>query len=277
MMRRLCGSVLALVLTACSESPTGLDASTQDATSVGGVDGGSSPDAALPNGGRVTVVFRVDMTGGLDRNCQAIRNHQWLDTGALEDPLRTAYIVGGAHERTPSCDARRTTHCLTESQRDELDEALGGWRPNRVAMRDDGLGGDTTAGDGIYTIVLELHAWDPAEAPDGAGVRIGYKYTWGPLGGLWTGTEEWPGNQRLLEVVDVNGDGVVVRQDIFGDETTNKDASNLLAPASGGCGVTLFEAEQRASPTHVACAMDSRENRIDTDGDCQLDAWAPGL
>ena len=65
------------------------------------------------------------------------------------------------------------------------------------------------------------------------GIRLGYKYTWGTRGAPWTGSEEWPGNSRLLEVVDVNGDNFVYRRDVFGDEATNKDKANLSGSLSG--------------------------------------------
>jgi len=243
------------------------DSSVPDA---GGVDGGCGTA-----GGHITVVFRVDMNGGLDRNCHPLDPARWLVAGALDDPAKTAFLVGGVHEQTPMCDGSRTSHCLTEAQRTCLSAALGDWAPNIVPMFDDGTHGDVTAGDGVYALALDVPYWDPDDSPDGAGVRFGYKFTWGEGGDPWTGSEEWPGNQRLLEVADVNGDGAVVRQDLFGDETTNKDAANLLTPANGGCGVVVFAAEQAATPEYADCVMDSRENRIDTDGDCTLDTYRP--
>ena len=84
----------------------------------------------------------------------------------------------------------------------------------------------------------------------------------------WTGSEEWPGNQRLLELEDLDGDGLVVRLDVFGDEATNKDKANLLTGANGGCGVNYWELNAKDG-----CAHDTRERQVDTDGDCKADAW----
>ena len=151
---------------------------------------------------------------------------------------------------------------------DQVNEILGKWRPNLVQMYDDGTHGDAVRGDNVYTLVLDLPYLPIAGSPHGRGFRIGYKYTWGLPGQGWTGSEEWPGNQRILEIVDVNGDGVVVRHDVFGDETSNKDKANLLSPQNGGCGVNFFEDEKREG-----CAHDTWENMIDTDGDCQPDSW----
>jgi hypothetical protein len=223
--------------------------------------------------GRVPLVFQVDMNPGGTRNCVDTEPDRWLELGALEDPTATAWLVGGVHIETPICGAERVAHCLTHAERDALHAALGEWQPNRVAMHDDGTEGDALAGDGVFAVTLEVPYWDPAEAPDEAGVRLGYKYTWGHASDLWTGTEEWPGNQRLLELVDVNGDGRIVRRDRFGDETTNKDRHNRLEPARGGCGVVVFEQERLTTPEFGDCVMDSREAQIDTDGDCALDAW----
>jgi len=55
-------------------------------------------------------------------------------------------------------------------------------------------------------------------------------------GANWTGTEEWPGNQRVVEVKDLDGDLLVARKDAFGDETTNKDRANARLPSRGGTG-----------------------------------------
>jgi hypothetical protein len=105
--------------------------------------------------------------------------------------------------------------------------------PNDPAteMRDDGLEGDELAGDGIFTITLPLPR----------GMRVLYKYTNGSPGEGFTGTEEWPGNARILVVNDVitgndNGtpDCLVIRRDSFGDESSNKNFVNLHARKGGG-------------------------------------------
>ena len=115
---------------------------------------------------------------------------------------------------------------------------------------------------------MSLPYIDVAASPDGAGLRIGYKYTFGLPGQGWTDSQEWPGNQRLLELADLNDDHLIIRHDIFGDEAANKDKVNALAPAKGGCGVILWEAD-----SDPGCAGDSRENLVDSDGDCVPDTW----
>jgi len=101
------------------------------------------------------------------------------------------------------------------------------------AMSDDGQGADEVAQDGVYSVVVPL--------PRGA--RILYKYTDGAAGEGFTGSEEWPGNARILEVEDVlsgrpdgSPDCLVVRRDAFGDEASNKNFVNinLKAKAAGG-------------------------------------------
>jgi hypothetical protein len=101
---------------------------------------------------------------------------------------------------------------------------MGAGVPNQVPMYDDGTNGDEVGGDNIWTVAFDLPR----------GLRVGYKYTWGLRGQQWTGSEEWPGNSRILEVADVNGDGFVNRRDVYGDEATNKDKSNLNNAASSG-------------------------------------------
>jgi hypothetical protein len=219
----------------------------------------------------IPVVFLVDRSPGPDGNCATTDPEAWLDEpdGAPE----RCFLVGGVHLDTPICSDERSDHCLTPDERLAAGATLNDWVPNQLEMFDDGTHGDERAGDGRWTLVLELPYWPPAAAPDGAGVRIGYKYTWGRQGDLWTGTEEWPGNQRLLELADQNGDGLVVRVDRFGDQATNKDRGNLRAESNGGCGTVVWEAVQAAEPAFAGCVMDTRENRIDSDGDCVLDTW----
>jgi hypothetical protein len=156
---------------------------------------------------------------------------------------------------------------------DEASQLLGNWVPNLVVMHDDGTHGDTEAGDGLWTLALEF-PWFETTAEQSA-VRIGYKYTYGNPGQGWTSTEEWPGNKRVLALRDVNGDRVITRQDLFGDETTNKDKANLLSPAKGGCGTVIFPNE---TPQKEGCTNDSVESLVDTDSDCVLDQWPlPGV
>ncbi len=105
--------------------------------------------------------------------------------------------------------------------------------PNDPAteMFDDGTNGDEVAGDGIFTRTLALPR----------GMRVLYKYTDGSPNEGFTGTEEWPGNARILVVDDVltnsesgQPDCLVVRRDTFGDESSNKNFVNLNARLGGG-------------------------------------------
>jgi hypothetical protein len=135
-----------------------------------------------------------------------------------------------------------------------------------MAMYDDGTNGDEVAGDNIWTISFVI-----PKADEQTNVfRIGYKFTWGTRGAVWTGSEEWPGNSRILEVVDVNHDGFVYRHETWGDEASNKDASNLN-PKSGGT-ITW------TTDLH-GCGPEARENTYDfnTCGCDSAIATPPGI
>lgn len=102
-------------------------------------------------------------------------------------------------------------------------------------MFDDGTNGDEVAGDGVFTRVLVLPR----------GMRVKYKYTNGSSGQGWTRTEEWPGNARILEVLDVlsrdgQPDCLVIRRDAFGDEATNKNHVNSHSKIKAGGGNLSF-------------------------------------
>ncbi|MBI2377549.1 MAG: hypothetical protein HYV07_26345 [Deltaproteobacteria bacterium] len=108
------------------------------------------------------------------------------------------------------------------------------------AMVDDGTAGDEVAGDGIHSIVVSL--------PRGA--RLLYKYTNGAAREGFTGTEEWPGNARIIEVEDVltgrpdgQPDCVIVRRDSFGDESSNKNFVNLNGSAKTRGGTVAFDTD----------------------------------
>ncbi len=213
----------------------------------------------------IRVVFHLDLRpGAMNQNCGEVNHFKW----ASDSSDKSAFFTGGVHVDNPVCGPEREDHCLTEAEIDAVNVLTGGWVPNVVPMFDDGSPGDAVAGDGVWALVLDLPYIPTASSPDGAGVRIGYKYTFGLPGQGWTDSEEWPGNQRLLELEDVNGDHLVVRYDVFGDETANKDKVNGLSPAAGGCGSIDWEADRDPD-----CAGDSRENQVDTDGDCVADAW----
>jgi len=225
----------------------------------------------------IRVVFMVDFNEGkVDRNCSTINRWKWTK----DEEGKQMFIVGSLHESTPNCDNGDPQPCLTNDVFDAAGQLLGNWEPNTVPMFDDGTNGDETAGDNIWTYSIVL-PWFDAGDPLNKWVRVSYKYTWGTPGHLWTGTEEWPGNQRILELRDVNGDHMIVRYDYYGDETTNKDVSNLRAPNKGGCGTVLFAAENAeavaAGDRKETCSNDTLEAMVDFDGDCVLDAYpSPG-
>ena len=215
----------------------------------------------------IRVVFQVDMRpGALDLNCKEINTFKW----AKESASSKVYITGGIHEDTPLCGPDRASSCLTKEQFNAANQLLGDWNPNQVVMYDDGSHGDAIAGDGIWTLTVALPYIPTSKSPDGKGVRIGYKYTFGSAKQGWTDSEEWPGNRRILELEDTNDDHLVVRFDAFGDETTNKDKKNALTPKNGGCGVNKWETDKTE-----ACGHDTRENLVDTNQDCKPDAPPP--
>lgn len=214
---------------------------------------------------RIRVVFRVDMSGTVpNANCDTVDPFIWAE----EAPGKSVFFTGGVHPDTPMCADDAETSCLGAAEVDELHAALGAWVPNQIRMFDDATHGDDVAGDGVWSVSFELPFFDPKISAEGAGVRLGYKYTWGYPGQGWTGSQEWPGNQRLLELDDLNGDHLVIRHDLFGDEASNKDKVNALAPSKGGCGVVLWPAL-----AEVDCVSDTRENRVDTDGNCEPETW----
>jgi len=224
---------------------------------------------ACSTAGRTTVVFMADINdGNRDLNCNVINPFK----SAINEEGKTIFITGGmmtddADMTTEVCagDSDKQPGCLTPAEWAEVNSIFGNWTPNLVAMRDDGQGGDTVAGDNIWTAVFEM----PYIRKNGEtkGVRVGYKYTYGFKGQGWTGTEEWPGNNRILEIEDVNTDALVVRYDYFGDETSNKNKTNLNTAL---CGSTLNPWPEEASP---GCFSDTAENRIDTNKDCVPDAF----
>ncbi len=190
-----------------------------------------------PDPANVRVVFTVDFNdGALDGNCSVINRFKW----ATDKPGKSMFFVGWIHRDSANQDPAANA-------------LLGGGVPNQIPMYDDGTHGDEVAGDGIWTVAFRLPR----------GLRVGYKYTWGTRGALWTGTEEWPGNSRLIELDDVNGDAFVYRRDVFGDEATNKDLMNLNIKGTGsitwttdlrGCGIP--EAREQKVVFHNACSCD---------------------
>jgi hypothetical protein len=153
--------------------------------------------------GDIRVVFEVDLNDGrLDGACRPITG--FGGKGFVSpDEGDSMFFVGGVHEDSPIQDQ-------------DLNIEMGAWDPNLVPMFDDGTNGDEVAGDNIWTKTFVM----PRNA------RVSYKYTWGTPGEGWNDTEEWPGNERWLEIVDVNGDNFIRRRDSFADESSNKNVRN---------------------------------------------------
>jgi hypothetical protein len=177
--------------------------------------------AGCPDPAQIRLVFTVDFTASAKNgNCATIGadRFKW----AQEKPGKRMFIVGWIHQDS-------------EVQDPAINTLLGASTPNQVQMYDDGTNGDEVAGDNVWTVYFDL----PRDASKK--LRIGYKYTWGMRGAPWTGSEEWPGNSRILEVVDDGPidsktglpDGIVYRRDAFGDEATNKDKANLNLNGNG--------------------------------------------
>lgn len=210
-------------------------------TTLGEVARGISLDGCL-DPVNIRVVFETDFNDGrLDGNCDVIQRFRWV----TDKPGKSMFFVGGVHMESAIQDAAI----------DAMMGNTGGWVPNQIPMYDDGTNGDAVAGDNVWTITFILPR----------GLRVGYKYTWGTAGALWTGSEEWPGNQHILEIVDVNGDNYVVRHDNFGDEATNKDRVNLNRRGNGS---VTWDTDVNGDDI-----PDAQERPIDLDNDCTLDEF----
>lgn len=215
----------------------------------------------VPDKMRVVLQTRL-LDNPKNANCESFLPYQWTDKKAE----KRVFVTGGIHKDTLRCTAAGQLGCLTQEQIDAANALLGNWKPNIVPLFDDGTHGDGTAGDGVWTAALDLPYLEP-----GAGttpVRIAYKYTYGQPSQGWTDSEEFPGNQRILELVDVSGDHVVTRFDLFADETSNKDKKNGLFT---GCDGQMKWLDQTAAE----CPSDTRERKVDIDGDCVIDGWPP--
>jgi hypothetical protein len=192
---------------------------------------------------RVLLVFAVDFNqGARDGNGDVIQRFRWV----TDKPGKKMFFVGGIHKESAIQDPNVD---------EEMSNIGGGWVPNQVPMFDDGTNGDAKGGDNIWTITFAV--------PRGA--RFGYKYTWGLRGDLWTGTEEWPGNQRIIQADDINGDNFIYRLDAFGDEATNKDKVNLFRR---GMGSVTWDTDANSDGV-----PDARERKLDLDGDGTTE-WA---
>lgn len=214
----------------------------------------------VPDRIRVVLQTRFVATGGKNANCDATFD-PYLWTNKTDG--KSVFVTGGIHRDSQMCTGSAGPTCLTQAQVDGANAALGNWVPNQARMYDDGTHGDATAGDGTWTIALELPYIEPAAGVPP--VRIAYKFTYGKPAQGWTDSEEFPGNQRLLELVDVNGDRIVTRFDPFADETTNKDKKN---GHDQGCGEVHWVGVDKKG-----CLNDVRERKVDLDGDCVVDGW----
>jgi hypothetical protein len=180
----------------------------------------------------IRLMFTVDFNAGTSNgSCGNIDRFKW----ATDKPGKQMFFVGWVH-------------LDSDVQDPAINNMLGASTPNTIPMYDDGTNGDEKAGDNIWTVYFDL------PRTPGKVLRVGYKYTWGTPGAIWTGSEEWPGNSRILEVVDDDGDGIVWRRDVFGDEATNKDKSNLLS-ANGSITWT--------TDLHGCGTPESHENQYD--------------
>lgn len=82
---------------------------------------------------------------------------------------------------------------------------LGAWRPNTVALFDDGTHGDSLAGDGFWTLEINIPV----------GTEVQYKYTNSGDPGVWVPSEEFAFRNRSFSV-DAPAGGLIIRRDIFG-------------------------------------------------------------
>jgi hypothetical protein len=169
-----------------------------------------------PDPTRIRLVFTVDFNqGAISGSCNVVNRFLWT----TDKPGKKMFFVGWLHKDSGF-------------QNPQIGQLLGNGIPNQLEMHDDGTNGDEVANDGVYTISFDV----PRDPSGIKKLRIGYKYTWGFKGQQWTGTEEWPGNSRIIQVDDMNGDGFVYRRDVYQDEASNKDLSNLNPKGNGTLG-----------------------------------------
>ena len=177
-----------------------------------------------PDPTKLRLVFTVDFNPGcMSGSGGPLNRFLWT----TDKPGKQMFFVGWVHKES-------------EIQDPSIGVLLGNSVPNQLQMYDDGTNGDEVANDGVYTIVIDV----PIDSTGGKKLRIGYKYTWGFKGQQWTGSEEWPGNSRILQVEDMGpidpvtgkGDGFVYRRDVYQDEASNKDRSNLNPKGNGSLG-----------------------------------------
>jgi hypothetical protein len=83
--------------------------------------------------------------------------------------------------------------------------ALSSWKPNVSVMFDDGTHGDLKAGDGIWSIQVEVPV----------GFEVQYKFTNSGEPGVWTPGEEFPARHRTFVLHEKSASPVII-EDIFG-------------------------------------------------------------
>lgn len=243
---------------------------------------------------QVVITATIDPNNVKDGNCNGVKQFKHAKRyGGTSCEKCKVYLTGGVHKDSGITDQK-------------IAQSLSNWVPNTLEMYDDGTNGDLVAKDGIWTLSLQLPAPQPtekacanvSECETGQAcwkgkchkvLRIGYKFTYGLNGDVWGGTEEFPGNQRLLEIVDQNGDGFVARHDVFADETANKDKVNGLRK-KGVTGLVCFAAPPEdqckalnPAENHPDCGCktdqnsdnipDTREVPWDFDNDCKPDGF----
>ena len=207
----------------------------------------------------IRLVLTVDFNPAdlLNGNCATLPQFKW----AKDKPGKRMFFVGWIHK--DSDVQPNDPDAVVAASAQALLNAMGNSTPNNVPMFDDGTNGDEKANDNVWTITFVAPRSHPGKV-----LRIGYKFTWGFAGAQWSGSEEWPGNSRILEVVDDNGDNFVYRRDVWADESTNKDNGNLNPYSGGtisfktdltGCGVpesheNLFFAPIACNPKNPSCA-----------------------
>lgn len=82
---------------------------------------------------------------------------------------------------------------------------LGEWTPNAIRMYDEGTHGDAVAGDGLWSLLVDVPL----------GEEVQYKYTNSGIRGQWVQSEEFPQRNRTVTITQTT-DVVHTITDIFG-------------------------------------------------------------
>ena len=201
----------------------------------------------------IRLVFTVDFNQtALNGNGGPVDRFRWATNTPGKSMFFVGWIYTGPAIARSVSDPRPTVSDITDPA---VNNALGASNPNVIRMYDDGTHGDEKSGDNIWTVYFDV----PRGSPPTTVLRIGYKYTWGTQGAPWTGSEEWPGNSRILEVVDVNGDNFVHRRDVFSDEATNKNFVNLSLASNNPGYIPTWDFALSSRPD---CGPESHEQKV---------------